>query len=187
MSYENAPATILLATHCCCCGKALVDAISVEMGIGPECRRGETDGISDEQRTLCNRLTYQAALASQKGNVEVVRKCAEAIKALGLETLADKVGKRFVNADRLAKIKVTESNGLLTVVTPFKRSMGAEFVNAWRNIQGRRYDRQSNGNIVPVASKGQLWDLLKTYFPGEFGTGPQGTFRVPGEKKKKAA
>lgn len=38
MSYENAPSTILLATACACCGRALRDAISVETGVGPECR-----------------------------------------------------------------------------------------------------------------------------------------------------
>lgn len=39
MGYENAPATKLLATHCCCCARPLVDAKSVELGIGPECRK----------------------------------------------------------------------------------------------------------------------------------------------------
>ena len=38
MSYENAPATMLVATHCCVCNRPLVDADSVEMGIGPTCR-----------------------------------------------------------------------------------------------------------------------------------------------------
>jgi hypothetical protein len=36
-AYLNAPATRFVATHCCCCGKALVDALSVERAIGPEC------------------------------------------------------------------------------------------------------------------------------------------------------
>ena len=39
MSYENAPATQLIATHCACCGRPLVDAASVERGVGPECAR----------------------------------------------------------------------------------------------------------------------------------------------------
>ena len=39
MSYENAPATQLLATHCCCCARPLVDAKSVELGVGPDCRK----------------------------------------------------------------------------------------------------------------------------------------------------
>ena len=38
MSYENAPATRMLATHCAACGRPLVDATSVETGMGPVCR-----------------------------------------------------------------------------------------------------------------------------------------------------
>ena len=34
--YTQAPATLMLATNCVCCGRALVDAVSVELGIGPE-------------------------------------------------------------------------------------------------------------------------------------------------------
>ena len=185
MSYVNAPATRLLATYCCCCGRPLVDATSVELGIGPECRNGETNGIADEQRVLCNSLTYQAALAAQDGKIEIVRKCAEAIRNLGLVTLADKVEKRFQNAERLAKITINKVGDVLEVVTPFKRSLGEDFVNAWRSIPGRLW--RNNRNVVPVTSKGQLWDLLKKYFPGEFGKGPQGVFRIPGEKKKNKA
>ena len=185
MSYINAPATKLLATHCCCCGRPLVDATSVELGIGPECRSGETGGISEVQRELCNKLTYQAAVAAQEGKVEIIRKCAEAIRNLGLEALAEKVEKRFVNAERLAKIKITAVGDCLEVVTPFKRSLGKDFIDAWRNIPGRMW--KNNKNLVPVTSKDQLWNLLRTYFPGEFGMGPKGVFKVPGDKKKKAA
>jgi hypothetical protein len=37
-NYVNAAATKLLATHCACCGKPLVDADSVQAGVGPDCR-----------------------------------------------------------------------------------------------------------------------------------------------------
>jgi hypothetical protein len=39
MSYENAPATQMLATFCACCARPLLDAVSVETGVGPECRK----------------------------------------------------------------------------------------------------------------------------------------------------
>jgi hypothetical protein len=39
MSYESAPATKMLATQCACCGRALVDAASIEAGMGPTCRK----------------------------------------------------------------------------------------------------------------------------------------------------
>lgn len=182
MSYESAPATIMLATHCCCCGRPLVDAISVEMGIGPECRKGRTDGISKEQQEVCNKLTHAAAVAAQDGQVEKVRMYAAEIRALGLVELADKVEHRFVNAERLAKITIVQTGTSLTVMTPWKRN--GDFVAAWRSIPGRRYG--GNGkNIIPVASKRELWNLLVKFFPGQFGKGPQGVFKIP--KKGDAA
>ena len=39
MSYENAPATQMIASHCCVCNRPLVDSVSVELGIGPDCRK----------------------------------------------------------------------------------------------------------------------------------------------------
>lgn len=37
-NYVNAAATKFVSTHCACCGKALVDADSVQAGVGPDCR-----------------------------------------------------------------------------------------------------------------------------------------------------
>ena len=37
-SYETAPATRMLATQCAVCARPLLDAVSVETGIGPHCR-----------------------------------------------------------------------------------------------------------------------------------------------------
>lgn len=182
MSYETAPATIMLATHCCCCGRPLVDAISVEMGIGPECRKGRTDGITKEQQEVCNKLTHAAALAAQEGQVEKVRFYAAEIRALGLVELADKVEHRFVNAERLAKITIVQSGDMLSIRTPWKRN--GDFVAAWRSIPGRRYGGGGK-NVVPVGSKRELWDLLKKFFPGIYGKGPQGLFKIP--KKDNAA
>jgi hypothetical protein len=185
MSYTAAPACQLLATNCCCCGRPLVDSVSVELGIGPECRGGDNAGIDSHTQSECNRITLAAAVAAQRGDIVAVRACSEAIRAMGLDGLADKIGKRFVNAERLAKITIVEDGAVLRVKTPYKRSSSTDFVNAWRNIPGRRWF--NGANVVPVTSKAQLWALLKQYFPGEFGKGPQGVFKIPGDKKKKAA
>jgi hypothetical protein len=185
MSYLDAPATKLANTFCCCCGKKLGDSLSIELGIGPECRDGNDEGLTAEQQTACNKLTHAAAVAAQRGDIEHVRAIAEEIRAIGLSNLADKVSERFVNAERLAKIVITQDGNMLRVQTPYKRSAGQDFVNAWRNVPGRRW---SNGaNVVPVTSKPQLWALLKQYFPGEFGKGPNGVFKIPGNKRKKKA
>ena len=177
MSYENAPATKMLATNCCCCGRPLVDSMSVELGIGPECRGGATGGISEDQRVICNRLTHSTALAAQDGNITEVRVIAAQIAGIGLHQLAEKVVSRFVNAERLAKIVIGQQGDFLVVKTPYKRSASSEFVSAWRMIPGRRFS--SGKNLVPVSSKRELWNLLCRFFPGEFGRSPQGVFKIP--------
>jgi hypothetical protein len=178
MSYLDAPATKLAKTFCCCCGKKLGDSLSIELGIGPDCRHGNNEGLTAEQQRACNKLTHAAAIAAQRGQVEIVRQLANEIRQIGLTTLADKVANRFVNAEKKTKIKIEARGDMLYVVTPYKRSAD-DFVAAWRDIPGRRYDRSRNANVIPVSSKTALWELLKKYFPGEFGTGPQGMFRVP--------
>lgn len=177
MSYLAAPATALLATNCCCCGRSLVDAVSVSLGIGPECRDGYSGGITPDQQEQANKLTHAAAVAAQRGQIATVRQIADEIRGLGLTSLAEKVAERFVNAERLAKIEITEDGDSLRVKTPFRRGASAEFIAAWREIPGRRF--VGGVNVVPVSSKAALWALLKAYFPGQYGVGPTGAFRVP--------
>lgn len=186
MGYESAVSTILLATHCCVCGKALRDAISVELGIGPECRHGATGGISTAQQEACNRLTHQASIFATQGDIEGVRRVAEEVRALGLPELAEKIAQRFVNAERKAKIVIVASGDgrSLIVETPFKRSASSDFISAWRSIPGRTY--RSGKNVIPVESKPALWALLVRFFPGEFGKGPKGLFRLPESLPAKA-
>lgn len=179
MSYENSVQCRLLATHCCVCGKALVDSISVQMGIGPDCRQGFNQGIDADTQKACNVLTHEAAVAAQEGNVAKVRKCAEMIRTLGLPVLADKILERFKNAERLAKITIVEKDGMLIVKTPWKQTPG--FAAAWRAIPGRRY--QYGRNIVPVSSRREVWELIKQFFPDVYGVGPQGAFKVPKHPK----
>ena len=174
-NYLNAPQTKLLASFCVCCGRPLVDAISVTIGMGPDCRDNYNAGISPEVQDKCNQLTCLAAIATQKGDIESIYKYATEIETLGLTVLATKIRKRFVNAEKNAKVSIREIDGKLYVKTPYKRSEG--FVRAWRGIEGRRY--KNNENIVPVASKPQLWALLKEFFPKVYGKGPKGLFRVP--------
>lgn len=183
MCYTDAPATRLLATHCCVCGKALVDSVSVELGIGPDCRNGDNAGIDAETQKMCNQLTHAAAVAAQEGKIEDVRSIAEQIRFIGLATLADRIAERFVNAEKKAKISIRQEGTALVVDTPYRRSMKTEFIDAWRGIPGRRYDRSRSVNIIPLDQKGALWTLLCRFFPGEFGKGPKGLFRIPKEEK----
>ena len=97
--YMNAPTTKMLASHCVCCGRSLVDATSVEMGIGPECRNGNDGGISDDTRREANEIVYKAAIAAQAGEITQVLVFAKVLADMGLTGLADKVARRFRNAE----------------------------------------------------------------------------------------
>jgi len=91
MGYENATATKIMATHCCCCGKPLVDAKSVEIGIGPVCRKryGFDMDVSEDARKRANKIIYDLALAVSQGSVtlESMEQCAE-LNALGFPLIA---------------------------------------------------------------------------------------------------
>jgi hypothetical protein len=179
MSYENAPQTIMLATHCCVCGRPLCDARSVELGIGPECGalQHAASDISEEQRELCNKLTWAASVYATQGKVTEVRKCAQAIRTIGLTGLADAIDERFHRAERNVKITIERrDDDRIWVKTPFRRGMKDEFIAAQRAIPGRRY-MGDGWNSFPTTARAQVWRLLIEFFEGDYG--PEGVFRVP--------
>jgi hypothetical protein len=182
MSYEDARATKMMATHCVCCGRLLVDATSVELGIGPECRKGDDGGIPDAVRVEANGLVFKAAVAADQGRVGEVVQIAGQIRELGLENLAKKVGRRFRTAERKVSIVIDVVGDSFSVKTPFRRGDKEAFIKAWRKIPGRRY--QNGRNLVPVTQKAALWSLLREFFGGKYGKGPKGTFRVPQPEPK---
>jgi hypothetical protein len=115
MSHENAPATKLLATNCACCGRALVDAVSVETGVGPDCREmhgyAEAQGDADWSRAVSfgvlDANAYATARDAVNALVHMVARSAKTldrasaaavfntIDALGFSTLAERIAKRF--------------------------------------------------------------------------------------------
>lgn len=185
MSYENATATKLLATHCICCGRPLVDAISVELGIGPECRNHDDAGISSDIQQQGNSMTHDAAIAAQGGRLTEILTIADRLDSIGLSTLAGKIRERFSKKAQDAvehpDIQIRLEGDIMFVRTPYKRNPA--FVDAWRSIPNRRY--RDGVNQIPVASKHQLWELLMDFFPNKTGVGPKGPFIVP--RRPKAA
>lgn len=105
-SYQNAPATKLLATACACCGRPLVDAVSVEMGIGPDCRaKYGVDDVQDAAaRDEANALVHAVAKkgVEKKFVIEVCRK----LEALGFVVLASRIMKRFRMTLEATKLNV---------------------------------------------------------------------------------
>lgn len=170
MSYENAPATTLLATNCACCRRPLLDATSVEIGMGPHCRKkhGYGDGPS-EMREDANKLINRIAVlvnGSTPALNEILEKLT-ALRALGFHKVADHI------VDGMAVVRIEEeSTGLLAVTTPYSASA----VDVFRSVQGRRWDRERKLNLVPRSSGAALFVALAKLFPNALAIGPKGAF-----------
>lgn len=185
MGYETAPATLMLATNCACCGKALVDSTSVETGVGPDCRKeyGYTEAqgapdwtavarsnpfdcpaeeIARDARKLCNRLVYRAAAgADQAMQVRI----AQTVHHLGYVKLGEKLMSRATSA------VVTVENGRIKVKTPKKVDA---FVEASRQIPGRWYVAEEKATTFPYHAKVEVWAMLRKVFKGGVLMTPKG-------------
>jgi hypothetical protein len=168
MSYENAPATKMLATNCACCAKPLVDSVSVETGVGPECRakHGYSDGPTEHQADANAIVHLIACKQSGKAVVDAVNE----LRRLGFKRLARRI------AFRLATVRIEEEGSELVVKTPYKPESVVDF----RNIPGRHYDREKKVNRVPMQpkSKAALFATLQKHFAGCLAYGPKGLFVV---------
>lgn len=176
--YTDSPACRMLSVNCAVCGRPLVDSISVQIGMGSECRKEYDGGITDEVRTQANKIVHGAAMAAGIGRIEEVLAAADQVEAMGLAILAKKMRRRFKNAERLAEIEIEElPNGMYRVVTPYRRKDSKAFVAAWRAVPGRRWE--NGANVVPFASKKALWMMLQEFFGGRYAKGPKGVFKIP--------
>ncbi len=159
--YENAPATKMLATHCCACGRPLVDAPSVESGMGPDCRKkyGVGTGVTPEARERINSLVYQIALAQGCTLAQ-----ARELHGLGAERIVGKL------ADRFALATVREDGGALVVETPYREDIVAL-------MRGFAWDAAAKARRVPVARARELHERFKR-FPAGWGMGRKGPFAL---------
>lgn len=163
MSYENAPSTKMLATDCAVCGKALRDPLSVNLGIGPDCRKrfGYNVEIDPEARTTANRLIHAIACErsvanpNRRGIIDMI----EQVNALGLAVLAE------ILAQRLSTVEITQVEGARIGVDV---AYAEETVNALRQVPGRFWDREAKLTTFPAQRevKNALWTTLKRLFPG---------------------
>jgi hypothetical protein len=166
-SYLEAPATKMLATHCAACGRPLVDVVSVEVGMGPDCRARLTATVecSDETRHEANVLIHKIAIAQTGMNAlaPITR-----LRELGFQKLATKV------EHRCASVRIAEDSGVYVVQAPFTE----EATSAWRDIPGRSWNKEAKANVVPLSQRGALWNLLRTYYQGSLAVGPKGPFLI---------
>lgn len=167
MSYETAPTTKILATHCAACGKPLVDAASVEAGMGPDCRARLLNKVevSEADRKEANQLVYKIAIV--QNGMDAVEPLAR-LRDLGFHNLADRIEKRCV------AVKIVDHAGTYIVKTPYNE----DSLHAWRRIPGRHWDGENEVNVVPHAQRQALWGLLKQFYSGAIATGPKGPFVI---------
>lgn len=193
MSYESAPATKILATSCACCGRPLVDATSVETGVGPDCRarfgyaeaQGEPDWTAAQHalnsmagpifplplewnldaRRCANVIVYHIALEQSGPNVNLLQR---ALVALGYTMLAERIAKR------LAKIQIEVNGQEYLVKAPY-----IEDAPSWAsNVPGARWSPTLKRRIVPVSSRKELFAALQRAYPGQTAVGPKGLFTL---------
>lgn len=166
-TYLDDPATALLATDCAACNRPLRDAVSVEAGIGPDCRKkhgyGQAQGDADwsaVDEALAGTPDLAAAIAAHRGdahraaNVLVHRAaCAarderaphvKAVAALEFVKLAAALAR---GAGDVVEVQPFE-DGLLAVRAPFN----ATFNEVLRGLRiGARWNREAPGNRRPGA------------------------------------
>lgn len=181
MSYENAPATKMVATNCACCDLPLVDAKSVECGVGPVCRKkhGFDIDCTEEARKEANGLVY--LIAAKRDGAEVVEACKRLFE-LGFTQLTLAILKRIATV----KVALTDDShphgaGRFAVVTPYDEAT----LPAIRAIPGRRfYSPKKDGkkgephNTFPATSREALWAFFQKFYAGKTGVGPKGPFIV---------
>ena len=177
MSYENAPATKMVATHCCLCQRPLVDAKSVEIGIGPVCRKKHgylyINDLSDDDRVKANKLIHAVA-ANQSDSALVVAHCTTLFE-MGFAQVVQAV----MRALATVKIAVTDqshSHGAnrYAVQTPY----GIAAVDAMRAIPGRRWDGKNKLNTFPMDSGQKLYAMIQEHYEGKTAIGPKGPFVI---------
>lgn len=99
MGYEDATATKIMATHCCACGKPLVDSVSVQTGMGPICRKkyGFDVEVPPRVRALANKIVYRLACDVSHNTVTMESMEASSnLRALGFPKIANIFEARMV-------------------------------------------------------------------------------------------
>lgn len=191
MSYTSAPATKLVATACVICRRPLLDAKSVEAGMGPVCRKKSGYGSdpslppkpyqplgaddpdrsvraridSGNHRGAANALVNFAARTDRK---ELAARAADQVGRLGYVRL----GRAMM--DGLVDISIERDHDVFRVKVP--RS-GAVWRWVIERMEGS-FSKRLKSFTVPVRSKRRLWGALKKFYKGSLAIGPKGWFII---------
>lgn len=178
--YADSPACKLVATHCACCGKPLLDAVSVEYGIGPDCRARHGYALAD---AFASWEAHDAALAGTPALAVIAEsKChprlaanylvwcialepegehaaahVRALDALGFRRLAARIAKR------LGAVSVVDDGEAYVVKAPYSEPfLAALFRHGVRST----FDREAKERRVERASRVGLWRALRAAYAG---------------------
>lgn len=192
MSYEEAPATALVATHCCVCGRPLLEAESLASGIGPICAEKTgygRQGLPPEVRERVNKLVYQ--LAALGRSMQAVPLLTE-LRELGFGRIADRIELRLADVLNVEVRLELRPDGLLQLEIPFvaERAAFDALVADLREVPGRRVETvpgSSDGirrvTTIPnkTASILALYRVLSRHLAGRLAKSPKGVFVIPNE------
>lgn len=190
-TYETSPACILVATHCCVCGRPLVDSDSVNTGIGPVCAKRTRYGHFDKEpdifkaATLLNEIgvvielvdPHKAAnklvytIAANQSDLGLVRRLTEVVFLMGYTVLANVLRKRFAPVTFTVKTEGT------TLFASFEAKGDENFnlaLGLVRTVPGKQWDKVRKGNTFPLSSRGPLWATLKKLPKGSVVEGDKG-------------
>lgn len=192
----------ILASHCCICRLALVDAKSIQLGIGPVCEKkyAAKPTIETTPQMLMRALGLVAAsplpgevkaeVIKHKHNARdvcnqliyhasanyrdkvTVLAVSPIIRALGYTTLADKL-----EADRTRLTLRVMPDGNLDVRTPYSPSCYRDM----RNVAGHRWLQKPRGCnwIIPADKREHVMLVLGVHFGNEDASTEDGVIHIP--------
>lgn len=113
----------------------------------------------DDARAEAKRITHRIGVAPSAPEVPQL---LEVIEALGYHRLAAAI------AEHVVPVTVTVANDNDDLVVSSSRVNGElfeKYVDAMREVPGRRWDGARKANVVPVRSMRALWEALKGCLP----------------------
>jgi hypothetical protein len=174
-----------MATNCCACGKPLVDAKSVETGMGPVCRKKYGYGVevSEDARVRANAIIYQLALAVSTGAVTLeTLKLTVELTALGFPLIADIFN--YNCAPVTVEVREHDEDLRYFVRTPYDPAFNS---SSWmKGRYGVKIEAVSTSKkkvfhwVFPHTEEARtkIFNALVKHFGGTLARGPLGPFTV---------
>jgi hypothetical protein len=158
----------IIATNCAVCKRTLVDAVSVEMGIGPHCRKKympPSDALL-EHRDTANKLVYEASHSTRERRSAI----AKELISLGFKDVGVAIRGK-------AKIVIKGTGGgWLLVKAPYTPDFAAAMARI--RYSARSWNQKKKAWAFHKAVKADVWGALLACYEGQLALGPKGYFMV---------